>query len=87
MSDDGYVTCEWCGSDYNFDFEMSKDDPTKCMECVREECSHSHVLRDYLGSSDFRVRFLEHCIKCDAQREVKLYFHNRYPDRSEWVWE
>ena len=51
------------------------------------ECSHAHVLRQYLGASDFRVRFLEHCIKCDAQREIKVYFHNRYPDRSPWLWE
>ena len=87
MSDCEFHTCEWCGAWPLWHDEMSEDEPGKCIECVREECLHSNVLRSYLGSSDFRVRFLEHCIKCDAQREIKVYFHNRYPDRGEWEWE
>ena len=84
MSDDGMVTCQWCGGDAWFEWEMRDG---KCQECIRDECSHSVILREYLGSNDHRVRFLEHCAKCDGEREVRLYFHNRYPQRTEWEWE
>jgi hypothetical protein len=87
MSDCEFHTCEWCGATPLWHDEMSSEEPGKCIECVREECSHSNILRSYLGSSNFRARFVEHCIKCDAQREIKVYFHNRYPDRGEWEWE
>ena len=81
MSDDGFVTCEYCGDDACLDFEL-KDG--KCHECIREECSHSNVLREYQGSNDHRVRFLELCCKCKCSREVRLYFHNRFPQRTDW---
>jgi hypothetical protein len=84
MSNDGFVECQYCGGDAWLPCEL-KDG--KCYECIREECSHSTLLRDYLGSNDHRVRFLEHCVKCDAEREVRLFFHNRYPQRTEWEWE
>ena len=84
MTDD-YHTCEWCGATPLWENEMSKV-PGKCLECFREECSHSDLIRDYQGSNHHRVRFTEHCIKCHAEREVRLFFHNRYPDRTEWIW-
>ena len=87
MSDDDYCTCHWCGADMLWADEMSKADSNKCIECEREECSHSTIDREYHGSTHNRVRFLEVCLKCDANREVLLYFHNRYPDRTEWVWD
>ena len=86
MSDDDYHTCEWCGATPLWEDEMSKE-PGKCLECYREECSHSDLLRDYQGSNDHRVRFKEHCIKCHAEREIRLFFHNRYPVRTEWIWD
>lgn len=82
MSDQ--VTCEWCGCDDLYPDEMSDKEPGKCLECVREECSHSNILREYQGSNDHRVRFLELCCNCKQSREVRLYFHNKYPSRTEW---
>lgn len=82
MSDQ--VTCEWCGCDDLYPDEMSDKEPGKCLECVQEECSHSNVLREYQGSNDHRVRFLELCCKCKQSREVRLYFHNKYPSRTDW---
>jgi len=87
MSDDDYVTCTWCGGYPLWPDEMTVDDPEKCIECEREECSHADILRDYQGSNNVRARFEEHCIKCNARREVKVFFHNRYPVRTEWVWD
>ena len=84
MSDDGFVSCEYCGGDAWLSFEL-KDG--KCQECFREECSHSTIVREYLGSNNHRVRFLEICLKCDGQRETRLFFHNRYPQRTTWLWE
>ena len=75
MSDQ--VTCEWCGCDDLYPDEMSDKEPGKCLECVQEECSHSNVLREYQGSNDHRVRFLELCCKCKQSREVRLYFHKQ----------
>ena len=85
--DDDYVTCSWCGAYPLWPEEMTIDDPEKCIECEREECSHAEILRDYQGSNNVRARFAEHCVKCNACREVKVFFHNRYPERSEWVWD
>ena len=84
MSDEDYHTCEWCGATPLWEDEMSDKEPGKCLECVREECSHSNVLREYQGSNDHRVRFLELCCNCKQSREVRLYFHNKYPSRTEW---
>ena len=84
MSDEDYHTCEWCGWTPLWEDEMSNQEPGKCLECVREECSHSNVLREYQGSNDYRVRFLELCVKCKQTREVRLYFHNKLPSRTEW---
>ena len=81
MSDYGFVTCEYCGDDACLDFELTNG---KCQECIQEECSHSNILREYQGSNDHRVRFLELCCKCKQSREVKLYFHNKFPSRTEW---
>jgi len=82
MSDeDKFAMCEYCGGDCYLLFEL-KDG--KCEECIREECSHSNILREYQGSNDHRVRFLELCCKCKCSREVRLYFHNKYPSRTEW---
>ena len=86
MSEDDYHTCEWCGGTPLWEDEMSDKEPGKCLECVREECSHSNVLREYQGSNDHRVRFLELCVKCKQTREVRLYFHNRYPERTNWMY-
>jgi len=87
MSDeDNYHTCEWCGGTPLWEDEMSPEEPGKCLECVREECSHSNVLREYQGSNDHRVRFLELCCKCKQTREVRLYFHNKYPTRTNWMY-
>jgi len=83
MSDDGFVTCKYCGDDACLDFEL-KDG--KCQECIQEECSHSNILREYQGSNDHRVRFLELCVKCKQTREVRLYFHNKYPSRTNWMY-
>ena len=86
MSDEDYHTCEWCGGTPLWEDEMSNEEPGKCLECVREECSHSNVLREYQGSNDHRVRFLELCVKCKQTREVRLYFHNKYPSRTNWMY-
>lgn len=87
MSDDDYHTCEWCGGTPLWEDEMSDKVPGKCIECEREECSHATIDREYQGSTHNRVRFIEVCLKCDANREVLLYFHNRYPNRTDWVWD
>lgn len=86
-SDDDYHTCEWCGATPLWEDEMSKHEPGKCIECEREECSHANLDRVYVGSNSHRVRFIEECLKCQGQREIMLYFHNRYPQRTEWVWD
>ena len=79
-----FVICSYCGCEELWPDEMSKSDPTMCDECEREECSHSNILREYQGSNDHRVRFLELCVKCKQTREVRLYFHNKFPSRTEW---
>lgn len=86
MSDDEdkFAICSYCGCEELWPDEMSKNDPTICEECEREECSHANILREYQGSNDHRVRFLELCCKCKQSREVRLYFHNKYPVRTEW---
>jgi hypothetical protein len=89
MSDDEdkFRICQWCGCEELWPDEMSKNNPDQCEDCEREECSHATIDREYQGSTHNRVRFIEVCLKCDANREVLLYFHNRYPDRTEWVWD
>jgi len=82
--EDKFSICSYCGCEELWPDEMSKSDPTICEECEREECSHSNILREYQGSNDHRVRFLEICCKCKSSREVRLYFHNRFPQRTDW---
>lgn len=86
MSDDEekFAICQWCGCEELWPDEMCEHDPHKCDECHRDECSHSNILREYQGSNDHRVRFLELCVSCKQSREVRLYFHNRYPQRTDW---
>ena len=84
--EDKFAICSYCGCEELWPDEMSTSDPTMCDECEREECSHANILREYQGSNDHRVRFLELCVKCKQTREVRLYFHNKYPSRTNWMY-
>ena len=75
MSDE--VMCAYCGVEC-YDFEMKTDD--KCLQCFVEECLHRETMRQYEASSHHRARFSEHCIRCDAFREIRFYFATKASD-------
>ena len=66
-----YVTCGWCGDDQVFPGDLHEDG--KCKQCFVEDCSHKpeFLVREYQGSNNHRVRFMELCIKCNAFREIR----------------
>ena len=68
-----YVTCSWCGDDQVFSGDLEADG--KCKRCFVEDCSHKpeYIVREYQGSNNHRVRFMEMCIRCNAFREIRLY--------------
>ena len=63
--------CKYCGGECYFD-EMQTVE--KCKTCFVQDCSHKDTIRNYEGSSHHRVRFTEHCIRCNAFREYRFYF-------------
>ena len=71
------TTCQYCGGEC-YDDEMH--DATKCKQCFVEDCNHADTVRSYEGSSHHRARFSEHCIRCQAFREIRFYFANKTSD-------
>ena len=65
------TACAYCGQECYTD-EMQNDE--MCKTCFVEDCFHNETIRNYEGSSHHRARFMEHCIKCNAFREIRFYF-------------
>jgi hypothetical protein len=65
------TTCKYCGGECYTDEMQTLE---KCKTCFVQECWHKDTVRSYEGSSHHRVRFLEHCINCNAFREYRFYF-------------
>ena len=63
--------CKYCGGEC-YDDEMHTEE--KCKTCFVQDCHHKETIRNYEGSSHHRARFTEHCIKCNAFREMRFYF-------------
>jgi len=76
-----YETCGWCGDDQVFPGDLQEDG--KCKQCFVEDCSHKpeFLVRQYEGSNNQRVRFTEMCIRCNAFREIRLYFDQGRPGK------
>ena len=48
-------------------------------------CMHADILRTYLGATNWCVHIDEECLVCGATRRIKMYYHNRFPDREPWL--
>lgn len=74
--------CRYCGAECWTD-EMKTHE--KCWECYVLDCRHIHVMREYQGSTENRVRFLEFCVTCESERDVFFYFDFDFDSRrSDW---
>jgi len=82
MSDD-MATCEYCGGDGYFEWELNN---CACKTCEVEACSHPKDQRDrnYMGSNHQRARFEEVCINCGCFREARVAWHNNRIHYTKW---
>ena len=82
MSDD-MATCEYCGDDGYFEWELNNG---ACKTCEVEACPHPKDQRDrnYMGSNHQRARFEEVCINCGCFREARVAWHNNRIHYTKW---
>lgn len=80
MSDD-MASCQWCGGDGYFEWEL-KDG--KCETCIVQDCRHTNLDATYSGSNHARARFEQVCIDCEVFREVLFYWDGRPTRFTPW---
>ena len=82
MSDDDYTSCQWCGGDGYFEWELPDG---KCKTCIVEDCRHTETYREYINDDSDLATFQDSCCTCGVYRKIRCIWFTRTIEFGPWM--